>query len=103
MDLICVFWLATLLSSVPVSGLECFSDVLGFQQTHCSSARGFKTCFTKINNDGAVIARGCSTKDNKYHVECENHVMGKADRITETFCYCGYNLCNSGSLRLDVG
>ena len=35
---------------ISVSGLECFSDVLGFQQTHCSSARGFKTCFTKINN-----------------------------------------------------
>ena len=46
-----------------------------------------------------MIARGCSTKDNKYHVECENHVMGKAERITETFCYCGFNLCNSGAVK----
>ena len=40
----------SLLISVSVSGLKCFSDVRGFQQTHCSAAGGFKTCFTKFDN-----------------------------------------------------
>ena len=48
--------LSTLISDV-VSSLECFSDVRGFQQTHCPSTRGFKTCFTKINNGKAVVIR----------------------------------------------
>ena len=42
-----------------------------------------------------MTARGCSTKDKLYHVECENHVMGKTVRTTETFCYCSYSFCNS--------
>ena len=47
-----------------------------------------------------MIARGCSTKDKLYHVECENHVMGKTVRTTETFCYCSYSFCNSRAGRL---
>ena len=43
---------------------------------------------------GAVTARGCSTKDKIFHIECENHVMG---RTSEKFCYCSYFLCNGGS------
>ena len=47
--------------------------------------------------DGEVIGRGCSTKDKIFHVECENHVMGKTDRTSENFCYCSFSLCNKAS------
>merc|ERR1719219_3054147 len=40
---------------------------------------------------GQVTARGCATKDKVFHIECENHVMG---RDSEKFCYCSYYLCN---------
>merc|ERR1712106_1067227 len=56
--------------------------------------KGFRTCFTKFDPSGAVTARGCSTKDKIFHIECENHVMG---RTSEKFCYCSYFLCNGGS------
>ena len=113
--------------------MECYSNVKGTQWTHCSGARGFRTCFTKYDtgefakrnlretkfehayldkilnfdysmnlavSDGAVTARGCSTKDKIFHIECENHVMGRTIRTTESFCYCSYSLCNSGSGKL---
>ena len=38
------------------------------------------------------MARGCSTKQKIFHIECENHVMG---RYSEKFCYCSYTLCNA--------
>ena len=47
--------------------------------------------------EGVVTARGCSTKDKLYHVECENHVMG---RTSEKFCYCSYFLCNGSEMVL---
>jgi hypothetical protein len=43
--------------------------------------------------EGEVTGRGCSTKDKIFHIECENHVMG---RQSEKFCYCSYFLCNAG-------
>ena len=60
---------------------------------HCGQYR-------RLSSGGTVIARGCSTKDKLYHVECENHVMGKTVRTTETFCYCSYSFCNSRAGRL---
>ena len=39
-----------------------------------------------------MTGRGCSTKDKIFHIECENHVMG---RQSEKFCYCSYFLCNA--------
>jgi hypothetical protein len=44
-------------------------------------------------SEGEVTGRGCSTKDKIFHIECENHVMG---RQSEKFCYCSYFLCNPG-------
>ena len=41
-----------------------------------------------------MTARGCATKDKVFHIECENHVMG---RESEKFCYCSYFLCNTGT------
>ena len=41
--------------------------------------------------EGLVTARGCATKDKVFHIECENHQMG---RQSEKFCYCSYFLCN---------
>jgi hypothetical protein len=47
-----------------------------------------------------VTARGCATKDKVFHIECENHVMG---RESEKFCYCSYFLCNGTALRRPDG
>ncbi|XP_023342518.1 uncharacterized protein LOC111712202 [Eurytemora carolleeae] len=73
-------------------GLKCYSDVLGKHWTQCEEKKGFRTCFTKYDFKGEVTGRGCSTKDKIFHIECENHVMGKH---SEKFCYCSYYLCNS--------
>ena len=76
--------------------------------TQCDEKTGFRTCFTKYNkgvflelkrqrqlncfiSEGLVTARGCATKDAVFHIECENHVMG---RHSEKFCYCRQYLCN---------
>merc|ERR1712106_170551 len=74
-------------------GLKCYSDLEGLQWTDCDQRKGFRTCFTKFDMNGGVIARGCSTKDKIFHIECENHMMG---RTSEKFCYCSYFLCNHG-------
>ena len=47
-------------------------------------------------SEGLVTARGCSTKDKIFHVECENHVMGTK---SEKFCYCSYPLCNQATTK----
>merc|ERR1719500_1522863 len=76
--------------------LKCYStndSVVQQQWTQCDDRKGFRTCFTKYNMKGEVTARGCSTKDKIFHIECENHVMG---RSSEKFCYCSYFLCNGG-------
>ena len=61
-----------------------------------------KLLFANVS-DGAVTARGCSTTDKIFHVECENHVMGRTVRTIEKFCYCSYSLCNSEGGRIHVG
>ena len=48
-------------------------------------------------SEGEVTGRGCSTKDKIFHIECENHVMGRTSRTTESFCYCSFAFCNSNS------
>ena len=52
----------------------------------------FSNTLITIISEGEVTGRGCSTKDKIFHIECENHVMGKH---SEKFCYCSYYLCNS--------
>merc|ERR1719431_1965099 len=80
--------------------LKCYSDQEGLQWTRCDDRKGFRTCFTKYDQRGVVTARGCSTKDKIFHVECENHVMG---RSSEKFCYCSYFLCNGGDSTTQIG
>ena len=60
------------------------------------NVRCWNLLYIFFHTDGLVTARGCSTKDKKYHIECENHVMGTS---SEKFCYCSYWLCNAASLR----
>ena len=98
--------------------MECYSNLKATRWIHCSGARGFRTCFTKYDTSefskyitfqctsfnksefmtffinlfvsgGAVTARGCSTKDKIFHIECENHVIGRTSEsfvIAATFC-----------------
>ena len=42
--------------------------------------------------DGEPIARGCASKEKMFHEQCEVHEM---DEISEKFCYCSFNWCNS--------
>ena len=46
-----------------------------------------------------MTARRCSTKDKIFHIECENHVMG---RNSERFCYCSYFLCNGAGVPIGM-
>merc|ERR1719361_3258906 len=81
-----VHWSATIaalfifsLQQVTGETLKCYStndSVVQQQWTQCDDRKGFRTCFTKYK---------------VFHIECENHVMG---RDSEKFCYCSYYLCN---------
>ena len=51
----------------------------------------YESCDTPTFAEGQVTARGGATKDKVFHIECENHQMG---RESEKFCYCSYFLCN---------
>ena len=42
--------------------------------------------------DGEPVARGCASKEKMFHEQCEVHEM---DEISEKFCYCSFNWCNS--------
>ncbi|XP_023346177.1 uncharacterized protein LOC111715142 [Eurytemora carolleeae] len=82
-----------------VGGMKCYTSVDVDDKedgsARCEERRGFRSCFTKYDSDGAITGRGCATKDKIFGEVCENHLMaGKQERI----CYCSKFLCNGSSL-----
>ena len=53
---------------------------------------------TVVISVGEPVARGCASKEKLYHEACEVHEM---DEVTEKFCYCSFNLCNTANNRID--
>lgn len=78
--------------ALPKPDIHCFSDTGAVKLQLCEAKLGYRTCFTKLDPDGRVATRGCSTKRPVFHEECENHVSGARK---ERFCYCSSHLCNS--------
>lgn len=92
MLLLLSLWLPGSLAAPKEVSLKCYSDQKGVKFSYCD--RGHKTCYTKFNNLGAVIGRGCSSRPGVYHTQCDSHIGGDH---SEVFCYCSYNLCNPGT------
>jgi len=65
----------------------------------CDLHRGMRTCYTKYDMFGETVARGCASKEKMFHEQCEVHEM---DDISEKFCYCSFNWCNSSPHRKAV-
>jgi len=63
----------------------------GERWTACDLDRGMRTCYTKYNWNGDLVARGCASKEKMFTEQCEVHEM---DDISEKFCYCSFNWCN---------
>jgi len=70
--------------------LKCYTDKLGLKYTWCQ--KNMKTCYTKLDQKGLVVGRGCSSRPGVFHTQCDSHF---GSDHSEMFCYCSYSLCNS--------
>eukprot|EP00090_Calanus_glacialis_P007232 TRINITY_DN15683_c0_g1_i1.p1 TRINITY_DN15683_c0_g1~~TRINITY_DN15683_c0_g1_i1.p1 ORF type:complete len:121 (+),score=25.29 TRINITY_DN15683_c0_g1_i1:191-553(+) len=86
--------LLTITLFITGSCVKCYIGVEqdGERWKACDLQRGFRTCYTKFDPFGEVIARGCSSKEKMFHEHCETHEM---DEVVEKFCYCSFNWCNA--------
>ncbi|XP_023330236.1 uncharacterized protein LOC111702701 [Eurytemora carolleeae] len=69
--------------------LKCYTDKQGLKFAWCE--KQLKTCYTKFDNKGLVMGRGCSSRPGVFHTQCDSHVGSDHKEI---FCYCSYSLCN---------
>jgi len=69
--------------------LKCYTDKQGLKFTWCEPT--FRTCYTKQDQKGVVLGRGCSSRLGVLYVQCDSHV---GNDHKEKFCYCSRDLCN---------
>jgi len=79
---------------VPTGTLTCFSRPLGEETKKCEMIHGFRSCYTKYNMRGAVMARGCSTLQPNFN-KCDTNKYGQFK--SDKYCYCKKSYCNTAS------
>lgn len=79
---------------VPTGTLNCFSRPRGPDKKKCEMIHGFRSCYTKYNMRGVVIARGCSTTQPNFD-KCDTNKYGKFK--SDKYCYCKSSFCNKST------
>lgn len=82
---------------VPTGKLTCFSRPLGEETKTCEMIHGFRSCYTKYNMRGQVMARGCSTLQPTFN-KCDTNKYGQFK--SDKYCYCKKSYCNNSTKNL---